>query len=163
MFKETPKRRRPHSTKTHPLDKWYNTGGIKSASDRFPSTSNIGLRKRYGKIVRAGLPLLRFHEYTLISRDPCTDKVSEVPNSASLFRLVRETQRANPTVARTHAPALKLQAQMKQLQKMRAREALLQQRLAELQQHIKQSAVALQEMQDKITPPVTPERDDMLQ
>ncbi len=148
MFKETPKRRRPHATQARPLDKWYNTGGIKTASDRFPSTSNLGLRKRYGKIVRDGLPLLRFHEYTLISRNPLTDEVSEVPNGACLFHMVPETQRASPIEAQKSAPALKLR--MKQLQKMRAREALLQRRLAELRQQIRQSAGTLREIQHNI-------------
>jgi hypothetical protein len=52
MFKENPKRRREHSSAARQTDKWYNTGGIKSASDRFDMPRGLGLRKRYGKIVR---------------------------------------------------------------------------------------------------------------
>jgi hypothetical protein len=88
MFKEQPKRRRPHSSPPHRRDKWYNTGGIKSASDRFEPTSHLGLRKRYGKVGREGLPVLHFHEYPLLTRDCITEEVKELPNATSLFYLV---------------------------------------------------------------------------
>jgi hypothetical protein len=74
MFKEHPKRRRVHvkpvaGCPTTLMDKWYNTGGIKSASDRWDGATGYGLRKRYGKIVRpGGLPVLRFQEYKLLQR-----------------------------------------------------------------------------------------------
>jgi len=44
MYKEQPKQRRPTSISSAPrqLDKWYNTGGIKSASDRFDPATGIG-------------------------------------------------------------------------------------------------------------------------
>jgi hypothetical protein len=88
MFKEQPKRRRPHSSPPHRRDKWYNAGGIKSASDRFEPTSHLGLRKRYGKVGREGLPVLHFHEYPLLTRDCITEEVKELPNATSLFYLV---------------------------------------------------------------------------
>lgn len=90
MYKEQPKRRRRHSMVSHPRDKWYNTGGIKSASDRFDSASNCGLRKRYGKIVRQGLPVIRFHEYKLLEQDPATGKLREGKDGPTLFHLLAE-------------------------------------------------------------------------
>eukprot|EP01043_Picozoa_sp_COSAG02_P058015 COSAG02_NODE_7146_length_3157_cov_29.464373_1_plen_336_part_10 len=94
MFKEIPKRRRPHSTANHPRDKWYNTGGIKSASDRFDAEIGLGLRKRYGKVVRgAGLSVLRFYEYTLLHRDPKTGEVDERKDGPTLMHLVPDLKR----------------------------------------------------------------------
>ncbi len=92
MFKEHPKRRREHSTLTRPMDKWYNTGGIKSASDRFLNGSDVGLRKRYGKVVREGLSVLRFHEYKLLERDS-NGEVLEAKLGPALYRLVPESKR----------------------------------------------------------------------
>lgn len=153
IFKETPKRRRAHSSAMRPLDKWYNTGGLKSASDRFLSTSTTGLRKRYGKIVREGLPTLRFHEYTLLTRDSETEKTKEHSDGSSLFVLVSETrmQRGDCRES-THA--------FRQLHKMRIREASLQQRLVELKCHIQEQALVLQEMQRNASLPITPERNE---
>jgi hypothetical protein len=92
MFKEHPKRRREHSTLTRPMDKWYNTGGIKSASDRFLTGSEVGLRKRYGKVVREGLSVLRFHEYKLLQRES-NGEVLEAKVGPALYRLVPESKR----------------------------------------------------------------------
>lgn len=90
MYKEIPKLRRRHSAPSHPRDKWYNTGGIKSASDRFDPESNYGLRKRYGKIVRKGLSVIRFHEYGLLTRDPNTGELVEGKRGPTLFHILGE-------------------------------------------------------------------------
>ncbi len=143
MFKEQPKRRRPHSSPAHRRDKWYNTGGVKSASDRFDATSNLGMRKRYGKVVREGLPVLRFHEYTLLTRDPVTEEVTESPSGASLFHLVADTKRLKKADSRAMKSVV---AQTKELQRMRAKEATLVRQLAEMQTEIKRQSVVLQRL-----------------
>ena len=167
MYKEMPKRRRPHSLPTHPRDKWYNTGGIKSASDRFDRASNLGLRKRYGKVVREHLPVLRFHEYTLLTRDAKTGELKEQKGGPTLFYLVPEATK-RPKVdtlassvasgsgsgaeedARSTAAARKqLAVQEKQLEIMRAQEATLQLQLAEAKLLIKQQAEALASLQQE--------------
>jgi hypothetical protein len=102
MFKEHPKRRREHSTLSRPMDKWYNTGGIKSASDRFLQDSEVGLRKRYGKVVRAERSVLRFHEYKLLQR-PVGGEVLEAKLGPTLYRLVPESKRKQD--AAMHAQA----------------------------------------------------------
>jgi hypothetical protein len=68
-------------------DKWFNTGGIKSASDRFDAGSGFGLRKRYGKVVReGGLPVLKFQEFSLLRKLGST--LVEEKNGPSLFHIV---------------------------------------------------------------------------
>ena len=68
-------------------DKWFNTGGIKSASDRFDAGSGYGLRKRYGKVVReGGLPVLKFQEFSLLRKSGST--LIEEKNGPSLFHII---------------------------------------------------------------------------
>lgn len=142
-FKEQPKRRRPHSSPAHRRDKWYNTGGVKSASDRFDPTTNLGMRKRYGKVVREGLPVIRFHEYTLLTRDPVTGEAKEDPKGASLFHLVANTKRLKRSDSRTMKS---LRTQMKDIQQMRAKEAALARQLTELRSVIAKQSDMIKEM-----------------
>ena len=63
-----------------------------SASDRFLQDSEVGLRKRYGKVVRAERSVLRFHEYKLLQR-PVGGEVLEAKLGPTLYRLVPESKR----------------------------------------------------------------------
>lgn len=147
MYKETPKRRRPHSSATHPRDKWYNTGGIKSASDRFDKQSGLGLRKRYGKVVRRGLPVLRFYEYKLLHRDSKTGEHDERKDGPTLMHLVPVLNRPK-TSDRDIVSPLEERArnQEETIAKMRTKEADLRRELAKAQALIKQQAAALKKL-----------------
>lgn len=148
MFKETPKRRRPHSTTAHPRDKWYNTGGIKSASDRFDSESGFGLRKRYGKVVRRGLPVLRFYEYKLLHCDPDSGKVEERKDGPTLMHLVPELKRPKTNDSDIASPLeQRAKSQAQKIAQMRTKEVDLRRQLAEANELIKRQAAALKKLQ----------------
>jgi hypothetical protein len=149
MFKETPKRRRPHSTPTHPRDKWYNTGGIKSASDRFDAKIGLGLRKRYGKVVRGGgLPVLRFYEYKLLHRDAKTGEVDERKDGPTLMVLVSDLKRPKTGDHDVSVSPLEERArnQEQMIAEMRTKEEDLQRQLTEANALIKRQAAALKKL-----------------
>ena len=62
LFTERPKQKRTASKwggETMRADRWANSGGVSGAHDYFPegqSKGAVGVRKRYGRIVRATLP-----------------------------------------------------------------------------------------------------------
>ena len=149
MYKELPKRRRPHSLPTHPRDKWYNTGGIKSASDRFDQQTNFGLRKRYGKVVReGGLCVLRFYEYKLLHRDAKSGEISEQKDGPTLFHLVPESRRVKLNSAHLAMDLrLREKQQAAEIERMRAREASLRLDLVQAQRMIATQAAALEKLQ----------------
>eukprot|EP01043_Picozoa_sp_COSAG02_P058632 COSAG02_NODE_7332_length_3061_cov_1.383862_1_plen_348_part_00 len=152
IFKEMPKRRRPHSTSARPLDKWFNTGGIKSASDRFDDETGLGLRKRYGKIVRQGLPVLRFYEYKLLYCDPKTGAQEERKNSPTLMHIVPNATRADSDDVHTtnqRAPKRHRCARRK-LTELRKREAELRRQLAQANAVLKRQAAALAKYRHKL-------------
>lgn len=156
MFKEHPKRRREHSTLTRPMDKWYNTGGIKSASDRFLPGSEAGLRKRYGKVVREGLGVLRFHEYKLLQRLQ-NGEVLEGKLGPALYRLVPESKRRQESHAQSvdnrpkaisnpvdvAAQRKQLQTQGIEMERLRKETAKLERQLAAAQKKIAKQAAQL--------------------
>lgn len=149
MFKETPKRRRPHSTADHPRDKWYNTGGIKSASDRFDAEIGLGLRKRYGKVVRgAGLSVLRFYEYKLLHRDPQTGDIDERKDGPTLMHLVPDFKRPNTVDHDGSVSPVEQRAliQAKKISEMRTKEEELQRQLTAAKALIKRQAAALKKL-----------------
>ena len=144
MFKEHPKRRREHSSAARKMDKWYNTGGIKSASDRFDNATGLGLRKRYGKIVRDGLPVLRFHEYKLLTRQGQT--VTETKDGPTLFRMVPETKRRREmgsvlTVVKT---------QQAELQRLRRNQQVLSRQLRRAQQTVSDQGAEIERLQREL-------------
>ena len=98
MFKEHPKRRRAHSSGSQHKDKWFNTGGIKSASDRFDPVSGLGLRKRYGKVVRDnGRPVLKFQEFSLLRRVQGT--LTEPKNGPTIFHIMQPGAKRGSAIA----------------------------------------------------------------
>ena len=102
LFMETPKQKRTAGKwgglGGGRIDRWANSGGVSGAHDYFPSAKPdacIGVRKRYGRIVRVGLPLLKFFEFTLLRRThPNEDAVED--KSTVLFQVFSETSRAAP-------------------------------------------------------------------
>ena len=95
LFMETPKQKRTAGKwgglGGGRIDRWANSGGVSGAHDYFPSAKPdacIGVRKRYGRIVRVGLPLLKFFEFTLLRRthpneDAVEDKSGVAESSAA--------------------------------------------------------------------------------
>ena len=152
MFKEHPKRRREHSTTTRPMDKWYNTGGIKSASDRFLSDSEVGLRKRYGKVVRAERSVLRFHEYKLLQR-PKSGEVIEAKLGPTLYRLVPENKRRQEAAGGAKGarlggpppPRAHLVQQQQEMERLRKSNAKLEKQLEKARKKIAKQAQQLSE------------------
>eukprot|EP01048_Picozoa_sp_COSAG05_P007055 COSAG05_NODE_485_length_9349_cov_60.192865_9_plen_169_part_00 len=144
MFKEHPKRRREHSSAARQMDKWYNTGGIKSASDRFDDATGLGLRKRYGKIVRDGLPVLRFHEYKLLTRQGQT--VTEKKDGPTLFRMVPERKQPRDIV---HLQDLE-KTQQAELQRLRHNQQVLSRQLRRAQQTVSEQELVLRELRCQV-------------
>lgn len=103
LFMETPKQKRTagkwEGTAAR-IDRWANSGGVSGAHDYFPSTdaglSALGVRKRYGRIVRQGKPLLKFFEFTLIHKGPGDDSTNTEDKNCVLFQVFSETSRAAP-------------------------------------------------------------------
>jgi len=133
IYKEHPKRRRvfvkpkPGEVQRLPRDKWYNTGGIKSASDRWDSGSGFGLRKRYGKIVRSGgQSVLRFQEYKLLTRADPSHDVQELKDGPTLFVLIPEARTRGDDSASQNTALKQLRTHFQQLRKqLQAAEAVI--------------------------------------
>jgi hypothetical protein len=145
MFKEHPKRRREHSSAKRRMDKWYNTGGIKSASDRF-TDDGVGLRKRYGKIVREGLPVLRFHEYKLLKRNSADQRVSETKDGPTLFRLVPEAKRRREMGSMLSV----VKTQQAELQRLRRSNQTLTKQLRQTEKQLSKQTTQLQQLQEEV-------------
>ena len=102
LFMESPKQKRTASKwaglQGGRIDRWANSGGVSGAHDYFPSAKPgacVGVRKRYGRIVRVGLPLLKFFEFTLLRKDS-EDSTPVEDKSTVLFQVFSETSRAAP-------------------------------------------------------------------
>lgn len=102
LFMESPKQKRTAGKwgglQGGRIDRWANSGGVSGAHDYYPSAKPdacVGVRKRYGRIVRVGLPLLKFFEFTLLRRDTPADGAAE-DKGAVLFQVFSETSRAAP-------------------------------------------------------------------
>ena len=72
LFAETPKQKRTVNRwggQTGRPDRWANSGGVSGAHDYFPDGQKpgaFGVRKRYGRVTRPQLPLLKFFEFTMV-------------------------------------------------------------------------------------------------
>ena len=102
LFMESPKQKRTSGKWSGLLggriDRWANSGGVSGAHDYFPSAKPeacVGVRKRYGRIVRVGQPLLKFFEFTLLRRASPNEEPEEDKDTV-LFQVFSETSRAAP-------------------------------------------------------------------
>eukprot|EP01043_Picozoa_sp_COSAG02_P008836 COSAG02_NODE_290_length_25531_cov_75.132392_4_plen_837_part_00 len=103
LFMEAPKLKRTTSLwggTAARIDRWANSGGVSGAHDYFPSAgagrNALGVRKRYGRIVRQGMQLLKFFEFTLIRKGDGDDSTNTEDKSCVLFQVFSETSRAAP-------------------------------------------------------------------
>ena len=129
LFLESPKQKRTAAKwggVAGRIDRWANSGGVSGAHDYFPSGSTgldaSGVRKRYGRIVRQGMPcapppppllspphgladnpglrnrLLKFFEFTLITKgfDRHGGEDNTEDKTTVLFQVFSETSRAAP-------------------------------------------------------------------
>jgi hypothetical protein len=103
LYMETPKQKRTASKwggVATRIDRWANSGGVSGAHDYFLSAAaglnSRGVRKRYGRIVRQGMPLLKFFEFTLIRKGPGDDVTNTEDKGCVLFQVFSETSRAAP-------------------------------------------------------------------
>lgn len=144
-------------------DKWFNTGGIKSASDRFDPVSNLGLRKRYGKVVREGdLPVLKFQEFSLLRK--AGETLVEEKNGPTLFHIMPPDAKrgAQISVTRPHGTAplpirllgelTTVQRQVRELQdELAAANATIQRQSEELER-VKRGGVVTRRRRFKLPP-----------
>jgi hypothetical protein len=49
-------------------DKWMTSGGKKGATELWAASGDLGVLKRYGRVVRNDLPTLRFAQYTMMGK-----------------------------------------------------------------------------------------------
>jgi hypothetical protein len=49
-------------------DKWLTSGGKKGATELWTASGDLGVLKRYGRVVRNDLPTLRFAQYTMLGQ-----------------------------------------------------------------------------------------------
>ena len=66
-------------------DKWLTSGGRKGASERWGASGTVGVLKRYGRVVRAGMAGLKFAQYTLQTRSSVKGKPSQDKNRAVVW------------------------------------------------------------------------------
>ena len=113
-------------------DKWFNTGGIKSASDRFDAGSGFGLRKRYGKVVRdGGLPVLKFQEFSLLRKSGTT--LVEEKDGPSLFHIIPPGAKRGAQIPWARTPGT---ASPRSHEQMHAELATVRRRMRELQDEL---------------------------
>ena len=99
-FKEAPKARRGGGGG----DAWRNTGGGKASRDWIDGSGQLGLRKRYGKVTREALGLLRFQVHA--DRIPALRVLRQCayPRAAWLFLLqLTAASRSSRCCARARA------------------------------------------------------------
>ena len=66
-------------------DKWRTSGGVKGGVEYWPEAGSVGVLKRYGRVVRAGLAPLKFAQYTLLTHDADADTEQTVGEAAALW------------------------------------------------------------------------------
>lgn len=130
----------PHRSK----DKWFNTGGIKSASDRFDPVSGFGLRKRYGKVVRQdGLPVLKFQEFSLLRKSGET--LDEDKKGPSLFHIMEPGTKRGAQL-----PAARLQGAYQSTSKLLADLGCVRRQMRELQAELAAANETITQQQQEL-------------
>jgi len=91
VFKETPKRALNRVVSGLPsMQKWRNSGGVKGGSN-VPAAAAV-VRRRYGAVYQDGTLVHRYHEYTLIRRNPDNEKLWIENRHSTLFHVLRKVE-----------------------------------------------------------------------